>query len=377
MNLAHLHLLLNHFPAIGFAIGLCLFIAALWLKSADLRRVSLVVFFLIAVIAIPAYLSGNAAETQLCPDGQCPEDVSPSVIRDHEDAALVAFLFMMATGFFAWLGLWQLRRMPRLPAWNVAAILAPALAGFFLMGLAADEGSEIRHPEIEAAETAESGEPAEAAPEVPQEPEPAAAAEPGEKAEETPAREAPPAEATPEAEAAGAAQTAEATEIQEDAPVERGLARTIGDHVSGASGIDWLWPAAETLHFMGLCLIFTVVLLVNLRLLGMAKSLSFPALYQLLPLGMLGFVINLITGMLFFIGSPGQYTNNGQFHWKIAFLVVAGVNALYFVLFDDVWKVESGKDAPVTAKFAAAMAIVLWVGILFFGHMLPFLGTSF
>ena len=67
MNPAHIHLLLNHFPTIGFGIGLALYLVGYWNKSDDLRRASLVIFFLIAVIAIPTYVSGNAAEEKLCP----------------------------------------------------------------------------------------------------------------------------------------------------------------------------------------------------------------------------------------------------------------------------------------------------------------------
>jgi len=36
-----------------------------------------------------------------------------------------------------------------------------------------------------------------------------------------------------------------------------------------------------------------------------------------------------------------------------------------------------GDEAPFTAKFAAGSAIVLWVGVLYFGSMLPFLGNAF
>ncbi len=72
---------------------------------------------------------------------------------------------------------------------------------------------------------------------------------------------------------------------------------------------SWVWPACETLHFVGLCQLFGVVLIGNLRMLGVGKALlSFADLYQLLPLGMLGFTLNLITGMMFFVATPGQYT---------------------------------------------------------------------
>jgi hypothetical protein len=45
MNLAHVHLLLNHFPTIGMIVGLGLFVGAIVAKSEDLKRASLVVFF--------------------------------------------------------------------------------------------------------------------------------------------------------------------------------------------------------------------------------------------------------------------------------------------------------------------------------------------
>src|SRR5262249_36313252 len=153
-----------------------------------------------------------------------------------------------------------------------------------------------------------------------------------------------------------------------------GFVREIGAFVVGHT---WVWPSCETLHFVGLSMLFTVVFLVDLRLLGMAKRIPFSAMYQLLPIGMLGFAVNLVTGMAFFIASPQQYTKNHVFYWKVLFILLAGVNVLYFMLIDEPWRVEAGDDAPLTAKVVAASAIFLWVGILFFGHMLPFLGNAF
>jgi hypothetical protein len=92
---------------------------------------------------------------------------------------------------------------------------------------------------------------------------------------------------------------------------------------------------------------------------------------------MLGFGINLITGMMFFIAVPGQYVHNSTFFWKIAFVVLGGFNVLYFILDDQPWTVGAGQDAPATAKLAAASAIFIWVAVLFCGHMLPFLGNAF
>ena len=112
-------------------------------------------------------------------------------------------------------------------------------------------------------------------------------------------------------------------------------------------------------------------------MLGLGKGfLSFAALYQLLPLGMLGFSINLATGLMFLVATPQQYTGF-LFFLKMVLVVLGGANVLYFMLFDEPWTVGEGDDAPKRAKVAAASAIFIWLAVLFCGHMLPFLGNSF
>src|SRR6185295_10044504 len=71
-----------------------------------------------------------------------------------------------------------------------------------------------------------------------------------------------------------------------------GITRDIGLFVTGRT---WFWPTLEALHFVGLCMLFTVVVIVDFRLLGVAKSIPYSAVYQLLPIGMLGFGLNLIS----------------------------------------------------------------------------------
>ena len=61
MNLPHIHLLLNHWPIIGTFIGLGLYVIALATRNKDLRQASYVLFAALAILAIPGYMSGNAA----------------------------------------------------------------------------------------------------------------------------------------------------------------------------------------------------------------------------------------------------------------------------------------------------------------------------
>jgi hypothetical protein len=143
------------------------------------------------------------------------------------------------------------------------------------------------------------------------------------------------------------------------------------------TGTKWMWPTCETLHFIGLSLLMGIVLLVDLRMLGVIRRISFPVLHRLLPWGILGFGINVLTGLLFFIGQPDQYIKSTPFQWKMALVLIAGANALYFTMFDEVWVLAPEDEAPMQAKVAAGSAVVLWVAIMWCGNMLPFIGDSF
>jgi uncharacterized membrane protein len=298
-------------------VGLGVFFTAIVTKSDDLKRASLGIFFFIALLSIPTFVTGTAAELALSRNPDAPT----TVIQAHETAAFEALWFMELTGALGWLGLWQYRRLSRLPQGTVVAVLLTGLLTFGMMTRAANFGGEIRHPEIRTG--------------------------------------------PPNVEAA----TVETT------PADPPLARVIGD---GMVNLKWGWPASETVHFIGLCLLFGVVLLVDLRMLGFMKGIPYSALHRLLPWAMLGFGLNVATGMLFFIGAPPDfYVTNATFFWKLALILVAGANALYFTVFEQPWTLGAGDTPPMAAKVAAASGILLWTGVIFCGQMLPFLGHSF
>lgn len=157
---------------------------------------------------------------------------------------------------------------------------------------------------------------------------------------------------------------------QESAGAETGWREAAQDQIFNRS---WAWPAAETVHFIGMALLFGVALAVNLRMLGLIKSVSFDTLHRMLPLGIFGFALCLMTGMVFYIGNAERYYAVPTFAAKIFFIVLAGINVVYFTLFEQPWSVKSGDDAPVTAKVMAVATLVFLVGAMYFGRMIPFL----
>jgi hypothetical protein len=134
------------------------------------------------------------------------------------------------------------------------------------------------------------------------------------------------------------------------------------------------FPAAETLHFIGLSLMFGSLLLVDLRALGMFKSLPLITLHRLVPVAIIAFLINLVTGVLFVAFDPQAYFGNTAFLWKMVLIMLAGINALIFEVL--VFRPLAAGDATIERgaliKFSAALSLLLWCGVLILGRLIPF-----
>jgi hypothetical protein len=143
---------------------------------------------------------------------------------------------------------------------------------------------------------------------------------------------------------------------------------------------DWVWPTCQILHLIGMALLVGIVGFLDLRILGIGKGIRIGAVHQLLPWGVAGFLINTTTGTLFYIGDPYQYLHARIFQFKMLFIVAAGLNVLYFYVSGLLAKVEAlgpVDDAPLSAKVIAGLSLTIWVGVIYLGRMLPFLGDSF
>jgi uncharacterized membrane protein len=145
------------------------------------------------------------------------------------------------------------------------------------------------------------------------------------------------------------------------------------------TGRPWVWPASETLHFIGLCLLVGAVGVIDLRMLGVARRIPFAPLFRLVRWAVLGFVINLVTGILFFAGHPEQYIHNGAFQLKMVLVLLAGLNVVLFNLtvFRKTAVLGAGESAPPGAQVVAAVSLFLWFGVMYLGRMLPYIGNSF
>jgi hypothetical protein len=143
--------------------------------------------------------------------------------------------------------------------------------------------------------------------------------------------------------------------------------------------LPWLWPLCETLHFIGLALLIGAAGFFDLRLMGLMRRVPVSAAMNMRPWAGLAVVINVVTGTLFFIGAPDQYIDNPAWWAKVTFLVVAITNIVVFETRygKQLLSLPPDVDTPVGFKVAGMVSIASWFLVLYFGRMLPFIGTAF
>jgi hypothetical protein len=139
--------------------------------------------------------------------------------------------------------------------------------------------------------------------------------------------------------------------------------------------ISWMFPLMETLHFLGLTIMFGALLVVDCRVLGLVKFLNMKAAMAFIPVAIVAFAVNLLSGIAFLHADPFRYFPNIGFQWKMGLIVIAGLNALWFWFGEhkELCKLADGQDAPFRAKVIALLSLVIWVGVIILGRMLPYL----
>lgn len=138
---------------------------------------------------------------------------------------------------------------------------------------------------------------------------------------------------------------------------------------------SWLFPALETLHFLGLCILFGSLLVVDLRMLGYLRGFSIAFTYRFIPVALFGFSINLVTGIWFFCVDPFRYYPNIAFRVKMVLILIAGINALLFWFLEHrkLQSLPADSDTDLITKTIAVLSLGIWVMVIICGRMMPYL----
>lgn len=141
------------------------------------------------------------------------------------------------------------------------------------------------------------------------------------------------------------------------------------------------YPGLLTAHVVSMCLFAGLVIMMDLRLVGVGNQRTpFSEIQKrTFPWQMLGLVLSSVTGLLLFYSQPMRYYGK-VFYWtKLALMVLAGVNALYFHLttYRSVAAWDTDAVTPFGAKMAGAVSLVLWAGVVAFGRLTAYNWMTF
>jgi len=138
----------------------------------------------------------------------------------------------------------------------------------------------------------------------------------------------------------------------------------------------YLFPFLESIHVIGLALVFGTIAIIDLRLLGAASTeRPFKRMASdILKWTWIAFGLTALTGSLMFITNAGVYYHNFYFRAKMVLLVLAAVNMLSFelTLGRSVHRWDKATAAPPAGRAVAVLSLVIWISVIFAGRLIGF-----
>jgi len=153
--------------------------------------------------------------------------------------------------------------------------------------------------------------------------------------------------------------------------------RAIQDSPLGStiSQSTWMFPTIETLHVIALSIVLGSIVVVDLRLVGLAsRDRSVTALTkQFLPWTWGAWLCALVTGSLLFTSRAADYMNISAFPAKFVFMAIAGLNMVYFHFATQktIGQWDSGEPTPA-AKMAGAVSLAMWAMVVICARQVGF-----
>jgi len=142
---------------------------------------------------------------------------------------------------------------------------------------------------------------------------------------------------------------------------------------------QWLYPAVEIVHIVGIGLLFGSIAILDLRLLGFSRSISVRRLARhVLPWSGAAFLLIVPSGIMMFIAHASDFIASPVFVVKMCLIMAAGANAALFhtIVFPsvEVWDSEEMRKLgpPPSARACAAASLAIWVSVIACGRLLAY-----
>jgi uncharacterized membrane protein len=150
MNLAHLHLILNHVPVVGVPGALLFLAIGIYQNNRLMQKTALFVLVGLAVLVLPVYFTGEPAEEVI----EHLPGFAETFIEPHEEAAIVSLILTLITGVAAVAALWIAKDAKKGSALRKVT-LAFGCAAVASLFYTANLGGQVRHTELRSNATTE------------------------------------------------------------------------------------------------------------------------------------------------------------------------------------------------------------------------------
>ena len=147
----------------------------------------------------------------------------------------------------------------------------------------------------------------------------------------------------------------------------------LGDYIASS---ELAFPMIESLHVIAIVTVVGSILMMDLRLLGLASKETpvTEVSRDTLPYTWGAFILAAITGTLLFISKASTYAIEPWYLSKMVLIVIAGVNMIVFHL--TTWRTvgswDTGPVIPLPAKVAGALSLFFWLVVVFCARAIGF-----
>ena len=133
----------------------------------------------------------------------------------------------------------------------------------------------------------------------------------------------------------------------------------------------WAYPGIRFLHTVGLATVVGMSAMINLRLLGFARTVPVAPLERYVPIIWAGFWINAMSGTILLAADVTTKLTNPAFRVKMVLIVLAVMNLVLIrrVVFRDH---HLNTSVSRLGKFLAAVSLLLWFGVMTAGRLMAY-----
>ena len=130
----------------------------------------------------------------------------------------------------------------------------------------------------------------------------------------------------------------------------------------------WGYAAVNATHILGIALLIGAVVTLDLRLLGLWRSVDLGPLYRILAsVSATGLIVAITTGTLLFTVRAIEYVTFELFFIKLA-LIISGIVLAAVMHF----AIDLKNSSQAQQRLFGALSLLIWPGVLVCGRLLAF-----